>query len=168
MFWGLKVWSIRQIFSYNSMCFPAILMLFFIGYRHMHVHPPSFKVQRRLQHYRGSRQTHTNILRKYFVRIWINFWRCEWSMITYFLSVCFLCDCWPIILGPNVYISVCLVWMWNLANGHSHVQRGKRRTAQIQTLTSHTGRISFMLVYQKRRKPLQFCWLQEKNQQVFF
>lgn len=81
------------VFLWYSCCFSLHL--------HMHVHPPPFKVQCRLGCDWGSRQTGANILPKYFVRIWINFRRCEQSMITHFLSVC-----WPIILEANFYISV--------------------------------------------------------------
>lgn len=92
--------NIFCVFLQYSCCF------FFLLHLHMHVHPQSFKVQCRLRRDRGSRQTGVNILPKYFVRIWINFWRCERSMITCFLSVC-----WPIILEANFYISDCVrVW----------------------------------------------------------
>lgn len=143
------------------MCFPAIFMLIFVGYLRMHVYPPSFKVQHRLQHYQSSRHTHTNILQKnIFARIWINFWRCEWSMITHFCLSPSCVTAGQLSWGQaSILMFVCVsVLMWAPAKHHSlHVRRGKNCTAQIQTFTSHTDRISLKLVYQKRNNTHSAC-----------
>lgn len=127
---GFKI-LIQPSFRY-SCCFSLHL--------HMHVHPPSFKVQCRLGRDRGSRQTGVNILPKYFVRIWINFRRCERSMITRFLSVC-----WPIILEANFYISGCVrVWSGcGLLQTTTVSTCRMEESAEIQTFTSHTDKITF-------------------------
>lgn len=112
----------------------------FLLHLHVHVHPQSFKVQCRLRRDRGSRQTGVNILPKYLVRIWINFRRCERSMITRFLSVCR-----PIILEANFYISGCVrVWSaCGLQQTTTVSTCSMEGSAQIQTFPSHTDKISF-------------------------
>lgn len=95
-----------------------------------------------------------------FARIWINFWRCEWSMITHFCLSPSCVTAGQLSWGQaSILMFVCVsVLMWAPAKHHSlHVQRCKNCTAQIQTFTSHTDRMSLKLVYQKRNSTHSAC-----------
>lgn len=147
----------QSVFLRYSCCFSLHL--------HMHVHPPSFKVQCRLGRDRGSRQTGVNILPKYFVRIWINFWRCEQSMIARFLSVC-----WPIILEANFYMSGCVrVW-----SGCGLLQTTTVSTCRMEASTQHRLKPSHLKLTKlasidtRRVSTWVFCFLQYKNSKFFW